>query len=748
MIGDRTNTVDPITFEVLRHRLWAINDEQALMTARISGSPVVYEAKDFNAAILTADGDGLFVGVYVTALAASIDIIVRNVVELFRDDVRDGDIFLTNDPWYGALHQNDLTMAQPVFHEGQLLCWIGLTLHEVDVGGPVPGSISVGARDVYSEGPLIPPIRVGEGGHLRPDLEAMIVRNTRTPALNALNLRARLAAQTLAKRRIIELVEKYGVATFLAVQRQIVDYVRGILQKRLAELPDGTWRDHVLIDHDGQNAAFYELKLALTKRHNKLILDFRGTSAQAPGIVNCTVAGLQGGITNSLFPLLCYDVPWCTAALKQCIEVISEAGTVNNAMHPAPVSMATISATWATGNLVNACVAKMMAASENYRDELQAPWYPGWNGLVISGHDRRNKPLTAMIMNSGGGGGGARSYRDGIDTGGSRTALGMTMPNVEANERLYPFLEVYRKQRPDTYGHGKYRGGIGLEYMLIPHKNSTPLGLVVFLHGGMHPGAPGVYGGYPSSVQGNLIFRETNISTIFKAGRIPTDWEEVAARSKEVLASKDRNQIDGSDAYVSFLAGGGGYGDPLTRDPMLVLRDIENHLSTPAIAERTYGVVITDGRRVDDLATQTKRARIRRERLRRSAPVAVCLGAAKGKGEDAEWNVEEAVALFRIGEHLQVVKAGGEHRILCSECHHVFGVMTEDPKLGALVAERQIDCASSLNVYGASGEIVLREYCCPGCGTLLSVLVQRRGDPVIVETELAPLSDEFERSVV
>ena len=157
--------LDPVTFEVLRHRLWAINDEQGLVAARISGSPVVYEAFDFNTALLTPEGEGLFVGIYGTRLSASIYLAVKAIIERFSENpgIEDGDAFLTNDPWFGAVHMNDYLMCSPIFWKGKLVCWTGVTMHEIDVGGPVPGSFVVGSREVFGEAPLVPPVGVSGG---------------------------------------------------------------------------------------------------------------------------------------------------------------------------------------------------------------------------------------------------------------------------------------------------------------------------------------------------------------------------------------------------------------------------------------------------------------------------------------------------------------------------------------------------------------------------------------------------------
>jgi len=188
-------TLDPVTFEVIRHRLWAINDDQSRMAARLSGSFIVYEGYDFNAALVTADGRGLYCGVYILQHGATIDEFVRRVLKEWRsEEIREGDMFFTNDPWWGALHANDGILAMPIFWDGRLVAWSGIVMHDDDVGSPVPGSFVSGARDRFGEAPLFPAVKMVEGFEPRWDVERAYLRNSRTAEFNALNMRARVAA--------------------------------------------------------------------------------------------------------------------------------------------------------------------------------------------------------------------------------------------------------------------------------------------------------------------------------------------------------------------------------------------------------------------------------------------------------------------------------------------------------------------------------------------------------------------------
>jgi N-methylhydantoinase B len=611
-------TIDPITFEVMSHRLRAINEEQGITASRISGSPIIYEAFDFNTSIMTKEGDVLFSGFYVLFHSTGLDVAVRSVMEIFGDDIHDGDMFVSNDPWKGAAHTSDFWVITPIFWEGELLCWSGVAMHDADVGGPVPGGFAIGARTVFEEPPIIPPVKLFVEGKYQKSIEDLLLRNVRLPELNKLNLRARVASQEVARKRIIELVDRYGKEAYLATQEKIISDVEESLRKRLLQLPDGTWCHHGYVDHDGVKNELYEIRLALTKKGDQLIFDFRGTSPQAEGIINCTRTGLEAGIKAAVLPMFCYDIHWCPAGLNNLIEIITEPGTVNNANFPAATSSASIGSSWMTCNVSTGALAKMFASSEDFMKEVQAGWYPGWNGLTFSGLDQEGNMVAEVSMDAVGGGGGALSYRDGLDVGGTILCPRMALPNVETNEKRFPVLEIFRKMSTDTGGPGKYRGGVGMEALMVPHKNQGPLTDIVFTHGVSQPEARGIYGGYPSTTQGHRILKKTNIFEIFSGNIMPTSLSEIVSEKDEWMAAKSMDQIDGSDLHYSRTSGGGGYGDPIERDPYLVWEDTVNGYCSVQEAERVYGLVLTeDGRAIDLPKTEERRKQMVQQRLER-----------------------------------------------------------------------------------------------------------------------------------
>jgi N-methylhydantoinase A/oxoprolinase/acetone carboxylase beta subunit/N-methylhydantoinase B/oxoprolinase/acetone carboxylase alpha subunit len=611
--------LDPITYEVIRNRLWAINDEQAQTAARKSGSQFIYEAFDFNSGLLDKDGNGLFAGVYVLFHTTGLDMTVKAVMERFGD-VKDGDMFITNDPWVGAIHFNDFVVVTPIFADGEIIAWGALVMHYQDVGGPVPGSFVVGATNVFEECPIITPLRLMDGGRYCAEIEGLLLRNTRTPLMNALNLRATVASQATTKRRVLEIVERYGKDAFLAAADQVQAEVEQKVRARLAEIPDGEWYDHVYLDHDGVDYELYEIKLRLRKESGTLTFDFTGTAQQAPGMINGTISGLRGGVMTAVLVMLAYEMPWSTGGLRNIVRIISEPGTINNCNFPAACSGASVCAEEATENVAGTVVGKMLGSSTSLGDESMAVWYPYFNLVILAGLDQYGGPLAHLMFDNSAGGGGARSWGDGVDCGGYFESVSSVCPNVESNEKIFPVLELYRRRAAGSYGHGRHRGGTGIEVGTISYDVDADLEVIVTTHGAAQPGAPGLYGGFPCALNSNVIMRDADARSQLGAGRIVLGEADVAARTREVLEAKARTSFSAGDLLVTRNEGGPGFGDPLEREAERVWHDVRTGLCRREDAGAVYGVVLT-GHGVDDDATAALRAELREQRLSEAIPV-------------------------------------------------------------------------------------------------------------------------------
>ena len=320
--------VDPLTYEVIRHRLVAITDDMGEAVKRMSGSVVVTDCNDFGTGIMDETGETVQVGLYNMQLGSALDMAVRWTLQHRSSNpgIRPGDQFLLNDPWVGGgLHQNDVTVLAPLFHQDKLFCWTSVVAHQVDLGGVSPGSWSVEGHDVFWESLPIPPVKMVEGGVLRSDMEDMYLRRSRVPRLVGLDLRAKIGANNVAQDRLTALIDSYGPDTVKAVMKKMMSDAETQLRTKLTELPNGTWS--AVAHQDGARAGdreIHKIVVAMTKQDDTLTFDFTGTDPQVDGIINCTYAGLRGGILPILLTMLCPDMSWSPGGILRCVDIVSE----------------------------------------------------------------------------------------------------------------------------------------------------------------------------------------------------------------------------------------------------------------------------------------------------------------------------------------------------------------------------------------------------------------------------------------
>jgi N-methylhydantoinase B len=609
-----TPRLDPVDFEILRHRLWAINDEAATTIKLVSGSPVATEASDMNTALMTADGEVFVVGAYSLAKATTMAAVTADVLENYSESpgIADGDAFVCNDPYVGAQHQNDTALVMPVFIDGELVAWCGAELHLVDVGGPTAGQVQIGARDIWGEAPLTTPVKIVEGDRIRKDIEREYLSRSRLPDLVGLDLRAKLAATTVARRRLQELAEEYGVEVLKDALADMLDYAEARFRQRLLELPDGVWSHRTYMEYEGD---IYTVMLRMRKCADELVLDLRGTSKQAPAAVNATRDALAAIARGNLCMLLCWDIPWCPSAIGRAVDVVTEPGTLVDAEWPAGVSKATTTILWALGKSMTVVVGKMLLAADVYADRAMAAWQGALLVEEVFGDLPGGERFGGTLLDGMAGGGGARIGADGIDSGGYIGSMRIGIANVESYEMKYPILYLFRREQPDSGGAGTFRGGNGISLAYVPHGVDRIGTKIVHGIGVEQPMSSGLSGGYPSTTNVAVLKRGTDVRGQFDRGRIPQDLDELSGEL-EVLPAIVSTHQDSDDVYLAILTGGGGLGDPLERDPERVVQDVRVGAVTRDFAARFYGVVVGDGEEpvADEEATRTAREGIRASR--------------------------------------------------------------------------------------------------------------------------------------
>lgn len=704
---DHSHEVDPITLEVVAHKLWQINDEQGQALKKISGSPVATDANDFNVVLCDELGDIINIGPYYLPHAANVDFMVKWTVVNRSDNpgIHADDMFLCNDCWIGALHPQDVAVLSPIFVDDRLFAWTGSTIHQVDLGGVNIGSWCVDAEEHFAEGMSYPPIKMVENGEIRRDIEDVYLRRSRAPALVGLDLRAHIASNNVAKQRMLELVDRYGAKTINVVMKKQMDYAEQRFRERLRQIPDGTWRCETYqeVCKTGDRGV-YKTTLAMTKRDGELEFDFTGSDPNC-GMINCTRAGAVGGSTVAILPLLCYDIPWALGGLHRALKFITPVGTIINAEFPHGVSMGSIAGTWSATNAANNCIARMLTSAPELQDRLLSGCVGSWTTVIASGLDNNKLPFVTMIMDCMAGGWGARSFADGVDTAGLMAAITGQCPNVETNEGFYPILYLYRRETKDSGGAGEYRGGMGATSCWAAHDtDGRPIELVLATFGQAFPTAFGVDGGYPANTAMYKMMRGADVDQWFARGEIPADMSLLKGEL-EYLPPKFETRQMPQDVFEHTWSGGGGYGDPLDRQPERVLVDVLNDAVSSKSAEAVYGVIIKDGA-IDLAATEKKRAQIRADRLGNS-------DARKLKA------LKTAIDGKRISRHL-VLKS--DNSVACLNCGYVIGSAGKNYKLQLIRKDNDIRQANPLIIDCKTfidPEVQFRQFFCPSCATQL-----------------------------
>jgi len=344
--------------------------------------------------------------------------------------------------------------------------------------------------------------------------------------------------------------------------RGTMDYAEERLRSRLRDLPDGTWREVGYQDvARAGDRSVHGTRLELTKDGDELRFDVSGDPAT--GMINTTFAGMRGGLTTAVLPMLCHDTPWALGGIYRALSFDAEEDIVANAEFPAGTGMAAIAGTWHAVDIATQCVAKLLAASEEHAADLVAGSSGSWATMNAIGLDQRGDQFVTQFMDPMASGWGARSHADGIDTAGISAAPGGVATNVESNELAFPMLYLARREETDSGGPGEYRGGAGASMCRVPHDTDAPLQHVVSAFGAAMPTSLGVSGGYPSNAVRYELIRDADVRDRLDAGTVPEP--EAIEGDRETIPPKAKFTQAADDVYYAAWQGGGGYGDPIDR---------------------------------------------------------------------------------------------------------------------------------------------------------------------------------------
>jgi N-methylhydantoinase B len=641
--------------------------------------------------------------------------------------IEDGDVFLQNDPYIAAAQQSDTAFYAPVFRDGRLFCWVFNTLHVGDLGGVDPGGWAIHARDLFDESVTVPPVKLVERGTVRWDVAEAYVRQSREPDAILLNVKSALAGINRIRGELQALLDEFGPAVVKGVMRRMVADCSRVFAERLTRIPDGTWSERVYVTGVVGARESHREVLTLTKQGDQVFCTNAGTSPQG-GAGNTTYAFLRSSVVAALMTALAWDQLGCSAGVANHVVFEPVAGTRNVARWPAACSGHL--STFFTLDLAALVTSKMLLAGP---EEVRARAYALGGeamplGDVVFGLNE-DGTLVATPASAGQGllGGclGAFAGRDGIDSAGSWWLVGSSAGNVETDEETGIFLVLFRAENPDSGGPGRWRGGNGIVVGWTPHRAFMAAVQMTFTDPAANAVA-GLAGGFYGLGGNFLRLGSDRVGRLLGEGKLPASRAEVERlggplgrlRFDELVLP-----VPPGDCVVVEFNGSGGYGDPLARDPDLVVRDVEAGRVSEEAALRHYGVVPGD-----ETATERERERIRSERLGR-APA----------GRDRNL----AVVLAGAAGSVDVASDRGELVWACSACGQALGSVTANFKLAAVQRDLSPP-AVDRHLYPdpaefGDEEIVLRQYCCPGCASLLAQEFCRRGDEPWHDFRLDPL---------
>jgi N-methylhydantoinase B len=695
--------VDPVTFEIIRHKLLRVTDETIIALENVSGSPITNEGHDMMASLYLPDG-GLMVGGvgflhHLTSAAQA----VKHIIANFGEDpgIGEDDVFFFNDSYTAALHPPDVYMISPIHFDGELTGFVANFVHVTDIGAVDPGGFSPNAKDNYQEGFQTKGLKIVEGGRLRKDVVETFLNMVRDPGMTQLDLKSQLAANHVAKMRMQRIYGDYGVETVRAVADELITQSERLVRDRLLELPDGEWRLREYVDLPDDTC---RVELKVTKEADTLTYDFTGSSPEAALGINCCYWATWGAMFAPIFPLLAWDVTW-NEGVARPIRLIAPEGSVVNCRRPAPISIATVGTVQIVNNLSTLALSKMFGASARYRDRATAVWHGSHAHVETHGITPEGDFFIAPLTDTFGGSGGARAFADGVDIGGEIPNVVSRWANAESQELNTPVLYLFRRAVPDSGGPGKFRGGVCHEYAFAPTgAGGNNLGVVLFGKGTRAPMSLGVSGGYPGCNVAYRTYRNANV-------------DEMPASVGAIVAAESDDRFWGhvdlaptDIQYVRFM-GGGGYGDPIDRDPALVANDVRRGLVTAGAAEAIYGVIAGDGG-WDAEATAARRMDIRAGRIGRAVE------------PQSATRADIASSGRPLGEYLQQTGDGATQCTWCGEVVAAAGAPWKDA-----AAEVRSPVAKAGSHRSTDEDFALVEYCCPSCATLLDSEVVWRDDP-------------------
>jgi N-methylhydantoinase B len=573
--------LDPVTLEVIRNALPAVANEMAADLQRTSYNMMIYEVRDFCTALIDTRGHLISQNVGgVSHFVADLGvIIVDGMTRYGKDGFAPGDVIITNHQAVAGQHLNNVVIYMPYFYKGELLMFAMVRAHWIDVGGSSTGfGAGPQVADPWLEGLQLDQLKIYEKGKLNDTLYRVLKDNIRFPESSLGDMKSQMAACRLAARRMDELFDKYGKATILAAIDRIFDETETKCRNMVAQLPDGVYEAEAAMDDDGVlKGVPVPLRVKVTVAKGDMTIDLSGCSAERKaGINSRTLAGARvayKALTGPLDPV--------NEGSFRALKVIIPEGSVMMARYPAPMSSWSIIVPMVVDTIVTALAPAM-------RDRVPAGHHGLLGGAVVFFGVHPKTKRRFVVQSIEGGGWGGRPFEDGEPATVSVCQGDVRNGSIEGIELKCPVLVEGRALRQDSSGAGKYRGGLGIDMQV----RNLVEGRWNFEQARRSKCPPwGLWGGQPGESGAYLL-------------RLPgeNDFKPMVGAHIPVPLN--------AEAIVR-TGGGGGWGDPLDRDPTLVRADVLEELVSQKAAFEHYGVVLKDDLTLDEEATQRRRDAVR-----------------------------------------------------------------------------------------------------------------------------------------
>ena len=570
--------LDPITLTVIQSGLQQVCNEMDLAFVRSAFSPVISEALDRSDGIYHKDNGELIAQgeLGLPVFVGTMQFGTRCVIERAKD-LKEGDVYIVNDPYLGGTHLMDVRFVKPFFYEGELFAWLANTGHWPDTGGSVPGGFSANATEVEQEGLRLPPVKLYKAGVMDEEILSIVLSNIRIADQRIGDIKAQAAALSSGQKRFTELIDRYGKQTVNSSIQELRSRAAQQMRAKIKEIPDGLYQGQAFVDSDGVIDEPLCIDMKVRKQDTELYFDMSGSSPPCLGPMNSVIATTKSSVylaIKHIFP----DVP-INAGTFDPLHIKEPEGTFLYAKYPRPVSGC---AAEVSQRIAEAVFSALVQAIP--QQLFAAPAGTSGN-LCVGGYDPIRERNYVMYVISGGGYGG-NAATDGLSNGCSTIGISKTTP-VEVMEQFYPVLFEEYSLHEGSGGAGKSRGGFGVNYKIKLRRGNAKVSMVMD-HGRFGP--QGVLGGKDGGV--NKVQIEHNGQTY-----VPPHL------------SKDQNiHVQAGDTICVSTPGGGGYESSLKRNPELVRNDVQRGYYTMQQAQDLFGVVLTSEGLVDGNATQKLRS--------------------------------------------------------------------------------------------------------------------------------------------